>query len=579
MNTLQQKNTQSGQVMISFVMFFLVISLTIVIGIVGPVLRQYTQASQLIASKKSYYLAESGIEDIVYRLKHGLTTSSTETLVLGTTTATTTLTDLGGNQKEIKTLADTNNYERHLAVKLETADGVAFNYGVQVGTGGFTMANNSSVVGNVYANGNISGSSGATISGTAIAANPSAQIIDQINDPGAVPSNSITFATATTVQDAAQSFQVATSDSITQIAVYVKKTGSPSNLTVRITNDSSGKPATSSIATGTLSASGVTTSYGWVSVVLSPTPILDTSTTYWLVLDGSANASNYYLWGANTTYANGLAKTGQYGTTTWNSTSPSGLDAGFKVYLGSLLSSISNVTVGTGTTGDAWAHTVTSSTVLGSLYCQIGSSNNKTCDTSRADPDATDFPITDAQISEWENDASAGGTYNGNYSVSGSVSLGPKKITGDLNFSANAILTVTGTLYVQGNVNTANNSVINLTSGYGSSSGLIVTDGTASLSNNVTFSGSGTTGSYIMLLTNDTSSSAINVSNNAGTVILVAPYGTISFSNNAGAKEAMAKTISLSNNASIVYESGLANVNFTSGPSGSYAITSWKEIE
>lgn len=569
-----------GQTMMLSVIFFLFISLTIVLGIVSPVLKQFGNSNKILSSKSSYYLAESGVEDAFYRIKTAKQLSASETLVLGSSTATTTITDLGNNTKQITTLGDTLNFERKIDAIVEAADGASFSYGVQVGTGGFTMSNNSGVNGSVYANGNISGSNGSFITGTAIAANQSTQVVDQQNDPGSPPSNNVTFGTATTTQDSGQSFQVSTSDAITQVSVFVKKTGSPGNLTVRITSDSSGKPATSSLASGTLSASGVTTSYGWVTVVLTTAPTLSTSTTYWLVLDGSVNSSNYYDWGANTTYANGQAKIGQYGTTTWNNTSPSGLDGGFKVYLGGIQSTISGTTVGTGTTGDAWAHNVTGSTVRGSLYCQTGSSNNKSCDTSRADPTPTNFPITDAQISGWKDDALTGGTYSGNYSVSGSsATLGPKKISGNLTITNNGTLTMTGTIWVTGNVDISNNGTLQLTSSYGSGSGLIVVDGTINISNNAVFSGSGTTGSYIMALTTSTSSSAISVGNNAGTVILVAPYGTISFSNNAGAKEATAKTISLSNNATITYESGLANVNFTNGPSGSYAINSWKEIQ
>lgn len=570
----------SGQTMIISIIFFLFISLTIVLGIVSPVLQQFNNSNKILSSKSSYYLAESGVEDAFYRIKTAKQLSASETLVLGSSAVTTTITDLGNNTKQIIALGDTLNFERKIDAIVEAADGASFSYGVQVGTGGFTMSNNSGVNGSVYANGNITGSNGSFITGTAIAANQSTQTIDQENDPGSSPANSIKFADVSASQDSAQSFQVSTSDAITQVSVFIKKTGTPSNLTVRITTDSSDKPASSSLATGTLSASGVTTNYGWVTVVLTTNPTLSTGTTYWLVLDGSANASNYYTFGANNTYSNGQAKTGQYGTTSWNNTSPSGLDAGFRIYLGGIQSTISGTTVGTGTTGDAWAHTVTNTTINGNLYCQSGSSNNKSCDTSRLDPDPTNFPITDAQISGWKDDALVGGTYSGNYTVSGSsTTIGPKKISGDLTVTNNGILTMTGTLWVTGNVDVSNSAVIQLTSSYNSGSGLIIVDGTINISNNAVFSGSGTTGSYVMALSTSTSGSAISVGNNAGTVILVAPYGTISFSNNSGAKEATAKTISLSNNAVITYESGLANVNFTNGPSGSYAINSWKEIE
>jgi len=72
---------------------------------------------------------------------------------------------------------------------------------------------------------------------------------------------------------------------------------------------------------------------------------------------------------------------------------------------------------------------------------------------------------------------------------------------------------------------------------------------------------------------------AINVNNNVGTVILNAQKGTISFSNNSGAKTATANKLVLENNAIVAYDSGLADINFTSGPGGTWNIISWDEVE
>jgi len=270
---------------------------------------------------------------------------------------------------------------------------------------------------------------------------------------------------------------------------------------------------------------------------------------------------------------------GQYGTTTWNNTSPSGLDAFFKAYLGGVNSTISGMTIGQSGVGNASAHIVNDSTIAGSLYCQTGSGNNKSCDTSQTDPAPLNFPISDSQVQSWKDDAVAGGTQSGDINLSDSetLTIGPKKVVGNLYVSNSGILTISGTLWVTGNIVLSNSAQVKLSGSYGSGSGMIISDGTVSTSNSATFSGSGVSGSYMMMLTTSTSSSAINVANSAGTVILVAPYGTISFSNTAGAKEAIAKTISMSNSATLTYESGLMNVNFVSGPSGSWEVQTWKE--
>jgi hypothetical protein len=72
---------------------------------------------------------------------------------------------------------------------------------------------------------------------------------------------------------------------------------------------------------------------------------------------------------------------------------------------------------------------------------------------------------------------------------------------------------------------------------------------------------------------------AMDISNNVESILVNAQKGTIRMSNNASAKGVTAHTLYLDNNAVVTYESGLANVNFSSGPGGSWDIISWKEIE
>lgn len=243
---------------------------------------------------------------------------------------------------------------------------------------------------------------------------------------------------------------------------------------------------------------------------------------------------------------------------------------------------ITGTTVGTGSTGDAWAHTVNNSTVRGSLFCTTGSGNNKSCNTSKGDAASSTMPITQAMIDSWKADAALGGTISGNYTFSSAGNFGPKKITGNLTISAN--MTITGTVYVQGNVTIGNNKSVRLSSSYGSSGGVFLTDGRVILSNNVTFAGSGQSTSYLMLVTTSqcptgcSGLNAIDLSNNVGAVILNAQNGTIHLSNNVHLNEVVAKTVSLDNNAVVTYITGLADTNFSSGPGGGFDIASWNEV-
>lgn len=578
MNRINKKlNTSKGAAMMIIVLFFVFISLTILVGIITPTLREFKIAGTNSNSKNAYFLAESGIEDILYRLRNNKQISASETLTLGDSTATTNITDVSSSQKQIVSLGDNSSNQRKVNINVNTGVGVSFSYGVQTGKGGFTMSNGSSIIGSIYSNGPITGSG--SVTGSATSANSSALAANQTNGSG-TPAYDVSFGNTNGTQDFAQSFQISPSEVVNKVRLYIKKVGSPSNATIRIVNDSSGKPSTVTKASGTLSASLVSTNYGWVDVVFSTNPQLDADTTYWIVLDASTSSSKYYVIGGNDNgYSGGVSKIGQY-SGTWNNNTPSTLDGFFELYTGGLTGLISGITIGTGSTGDAYSHTVNNSTVRGNNYCQAGSGNNKACNTSLSDPVEISMPISDQNILDWKDEALAGGTYTGNYSLSGSNgNIGPKKISGDLMVQNNATLTVNGTLWITGNVNISNNATVKLASGYGSSEGVIIVDGTVSIGNNANFQGSGTSGSYVMILTTSNSSGAINLQNNAGAVILYAANGTINVSNNAGARSLTGYSVNLSNNAVITYDSGLANSNFSSGPSGSWNVSSWKETQ
>ena len=575
-----------GAAMMVLVFFFVFISLSILMGIVTPTIREFRIASDGFSSRQTYYLAESGVEDVLYRLKNSKPVSSTEVLVLGDSEATTTLTDIGGGQKQISTLGDINSHQRKIEVTLSTATGVSFNYGVLVGQGGVTLNGTGVINGNVYANGPITSDSSSYITGTAISANSPAIDSDQSNGSGTPPSN-IVFGKTTATQDVAQSFKVATSSPLNKIQLYIKRTSSsPSNATVKIMNDVSGNIGTTVLASGTLSASSVTTSYGWVDVSFTDNPLLDITKDYWMVVDAGTSSTKYYTIGATISdnYTDGKSKIGQLGGT-WNNTNTNTIDYYFKIYLGGFSGSITGISqynqlrVGT-VSGTAQAHTVTAVNSSGNIYCQVGSQNNKAC-ISQPDPTYTSFPVSEANITQWEVDASTGGVYSGDYSVGyAGATLGPKIINGNLIVSGGSVLTVSGTIWVKGNLTLNGGSLIKLSPSYGSNDGVILVDGTVAISGGGHATGSGTAGSYLMFLSKSTSlTSAISISGGSGAVIAYAPYGAVSVTGGAALKEATGYKLNVAGGSSITYESGLTNNNFSSGPSGTWNVNSWQEVE
>ncbi len=571
--------------MLMSVVVFLFISTSVIVGVSSPILKQSLITKNFLTSRSSYFLAEAGIEDTIYRLKNNKKTTDINSVFVGDNGTDISITTLN-NKKTVISQAYYDDLVRKVETVIKAGTGSSFSYGIQSGAGGFTLGENTTVNGSVYATGQVIGSNHAKVTGAAVSSNSASLVADQINNTPSDPSYSITFGNVSANQDVAESFKVSNTNTLNKISVYIKKNSNPSNLVVRITADDSGKPSNDTIVYANLDNSLITSEYGWADVSLPNYVQLIAGATYWLVLDGGTNAGKYYIIGANDSYINGQAKVGQYGGA-WSDTAPAGLDIYFKIYTGGVTGLIDTLEVGSGGVGNAEAYQIKNSTVAGTIYCQVGSNNNKTCDTTKPVPSPLDFPISDAVIALWKSEAEAGGVINGDYTLTSSMSLGPKKIVGDLKIDGNKTLTMTGNIWVTGNIELENGAIVKLDTGYISNGGLLMADGDIDISNGASFAGSGQSGSYIMVLsTSDCPQSpscdgnyAIDVANNVGAVIINAEKGTIRMRNNVGVKAATAYRIIFDNNSIINYETGLADVNFVNGPGGSWSVESWREIQ
>jgi len=241
---------------------------------------------------------------------------------------------------------------------------------------------------------------------------------------------------------------------------------------------------------------------------------------------------------------------------------------------------------------DAKAHTCKDSTIGGTLtYVSGGSLQNCTAgefiDTQPNEIPAIPLPIPQSQIDSWKQEAEGGGIIFGDYTISGKVTqnLGPVKITGNLLVDNNTTLNMTGTIWVVGNLGIDNGSTIKLDSNsYSLMSGVIVVDGKIKVRPGTYLRGSGGEGSYLLLLSTnpevfDTSNPAIEIDNNTDAAIFYTTQGLIVLRNNIKAREVTGYKVFLDNNAEILYESGLEEATFSSGPGGSWEVASWKEIE
>jgi len=246
--------------------------------------------------------------------------------------------------------------------------------------------------------------------------------------------------------------------------------------------------------------------------------------------------------------------------------------------------------------GNAHAHSVSNSNIQNGVYYQnISGTTAGSYYPGSPDPEIKNLPISENEIVKWKDDAAAGGTISGYYLGSNDVaSLGPIKVNGDFEINNNAQLTVNGTIWVTGKITLASNALLQLNSSYGTNSGVILSDGKISSSGNVVICGSEGfnvakrkcnpgIGSFLMFLSTNNSlnpsSPAIQASSNSKAAIFYAGNGVISITSNAELKEVTGYALYLSSNAEITYETGLADAIFTSGPGGSWQVSSWKEVE
>jgi|GEM_PF-630384 len=251
-------------------------------------------------------------------------------------------------------------------------------------------------------------------------------------------------------------------------------------------------------------------------------------------------------------------------------------------------------------TCDAYTHNCKNCTIRGILYFSGGGAEN--CEATEGVKEhpvqeSKDLPILQSQIDEWKTEASCSDKpeciIEGDYILDGKVTdyLGPKKITGNMTLDNKAILIMTGTIWVVGDVTVRNGAKIQLDPiSYGGLSGILIADGKIHIKPGVTLEGSGEEGSYLLILsTNDSLDKlmpAIDVDNTTAGGIFYTPNtyngrngGLIVIKNRVEIREVTGYKIYLEENAVINYETGLEDAEFSSGPGGSWEVASWKETE
>ena len=255
-----------GQVVIMTVLFFVIISLLVISGVSIPTSNQIKSSRDFFHSRQSYFAADAANEDALYRLNQGKTLPSSIVLSFSNNISATASITNSGNSQQIKTIGDSADSSRISQSVFSQGTGVSFGYGAQVGAGGMNIVCGT-VSGNVYSNGNISGTSCSVITGSATVANRSDPLIDQTNN-STTSNYDLVFGDISSKQDVAQSFKVGSTTPVTFVRLYIKKIGNPADAIVRIVTDSYGKPSGTTLGSGVLSASLIGTNYNYLMIHL-----------------------------------------------------------------------------------------------------------------------------------------------------------------------------------------------------------------------------------------------------------------------------------------------------------------------
>lgn len=586
---------QSGQMLILIMVALFTVLFTVLFVIGGS--QVYYQSSLYSAdSERAVALAEAGINKAIASLNvAGSNYNGEVETAFGDGYYSVTITSTSNLNKLITStgyIPNKQNPRVKKTVKITASNGtgISFNYGMQIGEGGLVLLGGGTITGSIYSNGNVIFGNNTIVTGDLYVAGGTKALSDQESD--CFGSNCVDFIFGKNISGndqnyVAQSFtpNIQESSPLNKIALKLKKAGSPSNITVRIMSDNNGKPDKNSVlATGTLSAGNVPqdSTYSFYDIVFSPTPTLVPDTLYWVMLDpGNMDANNYWFWQADSSqgYTGGVAKWSQ----NWNTGNPAwNLISGdllFKTYMGGVVTSVTGSN-GVTVSGDVHANTITSLNIQKNAYYQT--INNSTVHgqsfPESSDPSPVAFPVSDSNITSWKNQAIQADVSIGDKTISNcNYPLGPGKIEGNIIFNnMNCTLIVKSPLWVTGNIVSNTKLDMKLNPENGVTPGFIIVDGTVSLNNSTTISGTGTDGGFLMLLSTYNSSlggnNAITTGNNLTADIIYAPHGFVDLQNKAIFKELNGYKITFHNSATLNYQNGLSNVIFSSGPTGSFSV-------
>lgn len=246
---------------------------------------------------------------------------------------------------------------------------------------------------------------------------------------------------------------------------------------------------------------------------------------------------------------------------------------------------------------NAWANGMTACSIGGDAKAPQPPSNCPYLGSFTINPPPPLIPLAIVDIEYWKNQAQAGGTWNGDCTVlatdgtdctNGMANLGGRKILGNLFVPSGTNFTLTGPVWVKGDINISQNNIIYTDESAGKNSVVLVgsdpdnptVKGRIITSSNVSFTRN-SFGAGIIAVSQNTGDDcaavpAINITSNTATVVFVAIDGCINISSNSVISGILAKKIHVKNNSSVLYDPSLARAIVDPG-SGGWAVVSVRE--
>jgi hypothetical protein len=211
----------------------------------------------------------------------------------------------------------------------------------------------------------------------------------------------------------------------------------------------------------------------------------------------------------------------------------------------------------------------------------------------------TSLPIDDTLLDSWAAYAASSTVMTAECAAAGGhlvidydITLGPVQIPCDVTFEKFPTVTVSGVIWIVGDMDLAQGPDFEIHPGIGNMSVPIIVDdpsdrltsGRVNMRNSGTWTGNGNR-SYIMVISRNESAeqggaekAILMEQSNGGSLLVYAGHGEINLQNNMELTEITAYRVRLQNLTEVNYDSGLASTVFTSGPGGSYVIDTWQEV-